>query len=125
MEKLTENQRKDIIQLCSIDNTKENIKKVANDYNVTERYVYKLLSKNKRGEIDNNILSNKSEFTKKADKIMDLAFSRLEEKLNSTDEKTTIQSLATLIGILYDKSRLENNLSTNNSSININIKVEK
>ena len=126
MEKLTENQRKEIIQICSINNSKENIKRVADEYNITTRYIYKLLKQDKCNELANtSILSNNGEFTKRANEIIKLAFDRIEEKLQKEDSKDTLSQLSTLIGIMYDKSRLENNLSTDNKAISINIKIEK
>lgn len=123
MEKLTEKERKEIVNLCSIDNSKENIKRVAQDYNITTRYIYKLL-KNDTLKGGNSIIPNESEFTKRANEMIELAFQRLEQRLKDEDDKATLSQLSTLIGILYDKSRLESNLSTENKSISINIKVE-
>jgi hypothetical protein len=53
-----------------------------------------------------------------------MVFDRMEKQLQE-DDKITLSQLSTTLGIMYDKSRLENNLSTSNNSININIKVEK
>lgn len=121
--KLTDEQRQSIIQLCKLDNSKENIKKVASDYNITARYIYKLLNSNASKELDNSILNNSNEFTKRANEIIKLILDRLEERV-LTDDKATLSQLSTTLGILYDKSRLENNLSTENKAININIKIE-
>ena len=125
MEKLTENQRKEIILAYKMDNSKENLQRICDTYGITRQYIYKLLKKDTTGALDNSILSNESEFTKRANEIIKLAFDRLEEKVRGGDEKATISQLATLIGILYDKSRLESNLSTENKAISINIKIEK
>lgn len=124
MPKLTSKQREEIITLCKIDNSKENIKKTANEYNITTRYIYKLLKSDASKEIEKNITESKQEFSKRANEIIKKLLDRIEEKA-LYDDKTTLSQLSTTLGILYDKSRLENNLSTNNSSININIKVEK
>ena len=53
-----------------------------------------------------------------------MVFDRLEKQIME-DDRATLSQLSTTLGILYDKSRLENNLSTENKSININIKIEK
>jgi len=124
MEKLNDKQRQEIISLCKLDTSKENIKKVASDYNITTRYIYKLLKTETSQEIEKSIIESKSEFTKRANEIIALLLDRIEEKALN-DDKTTLSQLSTTLGILYDKSRLENNLSTSNNSININIKVEK
>ena len=125
MEKLTEKERKDIISLCKINNSKDNIKKVANDYGITTRYIYKLLKSEASREIDNSIIGNGSEFTKRANEIIKLLLDKIEEKALNSDDKTTLSQLSTTLGILYDKSRLESNLSTENKAISINIKIEK
>ena len=125
MEKLTKEQRKDIIALCILDNSKENIAKVAHDYGITPRYIYKLLKSDTRKEVNNSIINSGDKFSKRLEHIIDLTLDRLEDKLLQYDDKTTLSQLSTTLGILYDKSRLEKNLSTDNKAININIKVEK
>lgn len=124
MPKLTIEQRKEIITAYKLDNTKENIQAICNKYNITRQYIYKLLKSDIVKDVDKSITESKQEFTKRANEIIKLILDRIEEKALN-DDKTTLSQLSTTLGILYDKSRLENNLSTNNSSININIKVEK
>ena len=124
MEKLTQKQRDEIILSYSLDNSKANIQKICNDFNITKQYVFKLAKKEKSKELEKTIIESQSEFTKRANEIIKIALNRLEYMIQN-DEKATISQVSTAIGILYDKSRLEQNLSTNNSSININIKVEK
>ena len=122
MRKLTEEQRKEILLSYKLDNSKNNISKLCNDYNITKQTIFNIAKSDIT--LDKNIIESQSNFTKRANEIITKAFDRLEDKLKD-DDKATISQLATLIGILYDKSRLENNLSTSNNSININIKVEK
>lgn len=124
MPKLTLEQRKEVITAYKLDNTKENIQAICNKYNITRQYIYKLLKSDIVKDVDKSITESKQEFTKRANEIIKLILDRIEEKALN-DDKTTLSQLSTTLGILYDKSRLENNLSTNNSSININIKVEK
>ena len=124
MPKLTIEQRKEIITAYKLDNTKENIQAICNKYNITRQYIYKLLKSDIVKDVDKSIIESKQEFTKRANEIIKLILDRIEEKALN-DDKTTLSQLSTTLGILYDKSRLENNLSTSNSSININIKVEK
>lgn len=124
MPKLTLEQRKEIITAYKLDNTKENIQAICNKYNITRQYIYKLLKSDIVRDVDKSITESKHEFTKRANEIIKKLLDRIEEKALN-DDKTTLSQLSTTLGILYDKSRLENNLSTNNSSININIKVEK
>lgn len=122
--KLTEEQRQVIIQELKLDYSRKNIDRICKDYNITKQYAYKLAKKDIKQEIEKNITSTDGEFTKKANHIIALVFERLEKELLNND-KITLSQLSTTLGILYDKSRLENNLSTSNNSININIKVEK
>lgn len=128
MLKLTEEDRQVIINTMKINNSKESVAKLCKDYDITRQYIYKLLrndlKKNSENSIEQSIINNESEFTKKANHIIDLIFARIEKELEN-GEKINISQLSTTLGILYDKSRLENNLSTSNNSININIKVEK
>lgn len=128
MIKLTEEDRQVIINTMKINNSKESVAKLCKDYDITRQYIYKLLrndlEKNSENSIEQSIKNNESEFTKKANHIIDLIFARIERELEN-GEKINISQLSTTLGILYDKSRLENNLSTSNNSININIKVEK
>lgn len=122
MRKLTDTQRQEILLSYKLDNSKVNIAKLCSEYGVTKQTIFNIAKKDIEGS--NSIIKDTSNFTKRANEIIEQAFDRLEDRLKE-DDKATISQLATLIGILYDKSRLENNLSTNNSSININIKVEK
>ena len=124
MRKLTEEQRKEIVLSYKLDNSKRNIAKICKDYNITEQYVFKLAKKETCQEIEKSIIESQSKFSKKADEIILKGLNRLEYMIEN-DEKATISQISTAIGILYDKSRLENNLSTSNNAITINIKVEK
>ena len=124
MEKLNETQRKEIILAYKLDNSKENIQRLCDEYNITRQYVFKLAKSKASQEIEKSIQESKEEFTKRANEIIKLLLDKIEEKALN-DDKTTLSQLSTTLGILYDKSRLENNLSTSNSAININIKVEK
>ena len=114
MRKLTEEQRKEILLSYKLDNSKNNISKLCNDYNITKQTIFNIAKSDIT--LDKNIIESQSNFTKRANEIITKAFDRLEDKLKD-DDKATISQLATLIGILYDKSRLENNLSTSNNSI--------
>jgi len=124
MSKLTNEDRQVIIESIKLDNTKANLARVCKEYNITRQYIYKLIKQDAKKNIEQSITPNNQEFTKKANHIIDLVFQRIEQELLEND-KITLSQLSTTLGILYDKSRLENNLSTSNNSININIKVEK
>lgn len=122
--KLNEEQRQVIVESVKLDNSKTNLARICKEYNITRQYIYKLIKKDAKKEIEQSITPNNQEFTKKANHIIDLVFQRIEQELINND-KITLSQLSTTLGILYDKSRLENNLSTENKAININIKVER
>lgn len=122
--KLNEQEKKEIKSLYMLDNSKTNIVKICNDYNITKRQVFNIA---KNDTIKNElgcIQTSSEDFTKRLESIILLTLEKIEEKLQEGD-KNTLSQLSTTLGILYDKSRLEKNLSTNNSSINIKIEIEK
>lgn len=124
MPKLTLEQRKEVIMAYKLDNTKENIQAICNKYNITKQYIYKLLKSDIVKDVDKSITESKGEFTKRCNEIIKKLLDRIEEKA-LYDDKTTLSQLSTTLGILYDKSRLENNLSTSNNDVQIHIKIEK
>lgn len=123
MVKLTEEQRKEVIASYLLDNSKSNIQKICNDYNITKQHIFKLAKSDVAKEVKSTIDSTKSEFTKRTNEIIKLLLDRIEQEVINGD-KITLSQLSTTLGILYDKSRLESNLSTDNKAININIKIE-
>lgn len=122
--RLSDDKAKEVIALYKLDNSKQNIAKICNDYNITKQTIFNLAKRDVAKDIEKSIIESKNDFTKKLDKLIDLTMDRLEEELTK-GEKITLSQLSTTLGILYDKSRLEKNLSTNNSSINIKIEIEK
>lgn len=124
MEKLTQKQREDIILSYKLDNSKSNIQSICNKYNITKQYIFKLAKKNTNSEIEKSINESKSEFTKRANVIIKQILDRIEQEVLEGD-KITLSQLSTTLGILYDKSRLEEGQSTSNQAINININIEK
>lgn len=124
MSKLSDEQRKEILLQYKLDNSKNNIAKICKDYNITKQTIFNIARSDIAQEIEQSITDNSSNFTKRAEKIIQMVFDRIEKEIQEGD-KITLSQLSTTLGILYDKSRLENNLSTSNNAININIKVEK
>lgn len=124
MVKLTKEQRKDIIASYKLDNSKANIQAICNQYGITRQYIFKLAKSDIAKDIEKSITESKEKFTKRTDIIISKILDRIEEEIQNGD-KITLSQLSTTLGILYDKSRLENNLSTSNNAIEINIKVEK
>ena len=120
MRKLTEEQRKEIVISHYLDNSNENIQYLMDTYNLSKQGLYNVINSK---DSKNYIQAYRPDLTKKLDRIIDIAMDKLEKALKKEDLKAL--DIAKILGIAYDKSRLENNLSTSNNLININIKVEK
>ena len=122
--RLSEDKAKEVIALYKLDNSKNNIQKICNDYNITKQTIFNLAKRDVSNSIEKSITESSNDFTKRLEELIDLTMGRIEQELKE-GEKITLSQLSTTLGILYDKSRLEKNLSTNNSSINIKIEIEK
>lgn len=125
--KLTEEDKKDIITQYVLDRSLENQTMLCNKYNITRQTIWKLsktINEKQKDEIINqSIKEYQKEFTKKTTIIINKMLDRLNKELENTD-KIQLSQLTTSIGILYDKMRLNENLSTSNNSIKIDIKIE-
>lgn len=125
--KLSIEDKHDIIQCYLLDRSNENMQLICSKYNITRQYVYKLLKtiseQTKNDIVNESIKEYQKQFTKKASVIIDMLLDRIKKELSNSD-KIQLSQLTTSLGILYDKSRLENNQSTSNQSININIKID-
>ena len=122
--KLTQEDIKDIMLYYYLDNRKQTIKDITNKYNISTRTYYNIVKDQKNKElIQKDIIEMKNNFTKKSQVIIDKALTTLNENIDNG--KVNNKDLITITGILYDKTRLEQNLSTSNNAISINIKVEK
>lgn len=124
MEKLSKQKREELKLEYKLDNSKSNLKRLIDKYGITERRLFQIVKEDFTEDSKQDITKNSYNFSKRANEIIKLALDRIEEMIKN-DDKITLSQLSTTLGILYDKSRLENNLSTSNNSININIKVEK
>jgi len=121
--KLTQEDIRDIMLYYYLDNTKSTLKEVLNKYNISKEYYYRLVKKEDNKKlIDNYITENRKLFTKKSELIIDKALNKINKNIDSGEVNN--KDLITITGILYDKTRLENNLSTQNNAISINIKIE-
>lgn len=118
-DKLSNEEKQAILLEYELNHTNSNIQAICSKYQITKRTIYDLIKKNN----ENSIIDYQSNFTKKANEIIALMLDRLENELKTSD-KINISQLSTSLGILYDKMRLNDNQSTSNSSININIKIE-
>lgn len=122
--KLTKTEQKEILASYKLDNSKSNINKLCHDYDITKQTIFNLAKSDAVKDIEQSITEQEGEFTKRVAELIKLTMDRIEKELQE-GEKITLSQLSTTLGILYDKSRLEKNLSTSNNSINIHIKVEK
>ena len=114
MKKLTEQQRKEIVISHYLNNSNENISRLMTEYNLSKQGLYDVIN---HKESKNYIKEYQPNLTKKFESIINKALEKLDYSVNSEDIKPL--DLVKIIGILYDKSRLENNLSTENKSISL------
>ena len=125
--KLTEEDKRNIIKEYVLDRSIENQTMLCNKYNITRQTIWKLsktINEDEKNKIiDASIKEYQKEFTKKTTVIINKMLDRLNKELENTD-KIQLSQLTTSIGILYDKMRLNENLSTSNNSIKIDIKIE-
>ena len=123
--KLSPEDKKNIVALYYLNRSDQSVQDIAKKYNITRRYVYKLIKQKENDpETKKYIIQSTQEFTKKNKIIMQQIQDAMLEKLKVDPDAVSFQQLATSYGILYDKTRLEENLSTSNNSVNISIKIE-
>ena len=121
--KLTQEDIKDIMLYYYLDNTKATRQDILNKYNISKQTYYNIIKDKKNIELVNKDITDKRQnFTKKSELIIDKALNKINDNIDN--DKANTKELITTLGILYDKTRLEQNLSTSNNSIQINIKVE-
>lgn len=122
--KLSEEDKQLITLDYYLNRSKENIQDICNKYNITSQTIYNIVKQEKyQKQLDNYITESRKNFSKKTSILIDKAIDKLQNKIDT--EEANIKDLTTTIGILYDKNRLEQNLSTSNNSININLKIER
>lgn len=122
--KLSEEDKKNIVVEYTLNRRTQNVEDLCKRYGITSRRLYQLV-KSEDGQkiLDKHIIESKKNFGKKLDMILEKTIDKLGEKIDDEDIKAL--DYAKIGGILYDKSRLEHNLSTSNNEIKINIKIEK
>ena len=122
--KLSEQDKQSIVLEYYLNRQTSNVLDICSKYNISSRRLYQIVKDEKyQKELNNYITECKNNFSKKTTMIIDKAINQLNEKIEDGD--ANIKDLTTTIGILYDKNRLEQNLSTSNNSININLKIER
>lgn len=121
--KLTEEDKQSIVLEYYLNRSKQNVQAVLDKYGISSRTLYSLVKQEKyQKQIDEYTNQCKKNFTKKSQIIIDKALNTINEKIDN--KEVNPRDLITITGILYDKTRLENNLSTSNNSIQINLKIE-
>lgn len=121
--KLSQEDKQQITLEYYLNRKKENIEDLCNRYNISRQTIYNIIrDKKNQKQLNDYITENRNNFTKKTSLLIDKAIDKLNDKIES--EEINAKDLVTTIGVLYDKNRLENNQSTSNNSININIKIE-
>lgn len=122
--KLSTEDIKEIMLYYYLDNTRATREEILNKYNISESYYYRLIKDKKNIELINkDITESKQLFSKKTEIIINKILNKVNNKVDTED--ASIKDLITSMGILYDKNRLEQNLSTSNNSIQINLKIER
>lgn len=122
--KLSDEDKQQIMVEYYLNRRKENVQDLCRRFDISDRTLYSLVKSDKGKEIlEQHITESRKNFGKKLDIILNKAIDGLNNRLENEDIKAL--EYAKILGITYDKSRLENNLSTSNNAININIKVEK
>lgn len=121
--KLTQEDIKQIMLYYYLDNRKQTRQEILDKYNISKQTYYNIIKDKKNIELINKDINEaRQNFTKKSEIIIDKALNTINKNIDNGDINN--KDLITITGILYDKTRLENNLSTSNNSININIKIE-
>ena len=122
--KLSEEDKKDIVVEYCLNRSFQNVEDLAKKYRISISYIYRLVKSNDGQQIlDRHIKESRSNFKKKLDLLLEKTYNKLNNALDTEEIKA--KDLALIGAMTYDKSRLENNLSTSNNSISINIKVER
>lgn len=121
--KLTQEDIKQIMLYYYLDNREQTRQDILNKYNISKQTYYNIIKDKKNIELINkDITEARQNFTKKSQIIINKALNRINENIDSGEVNN--KDLITITGILYDKTRLEQNLSTQNNAISINIKIE-
>ena len=125
--KLSDEDKHNIVLEYTLNKNKTTIDNICKKYEISPKTMYTILNqynqKEKNEIVENSIKEYKKNFTKTANLIINKALNKINNQLES-DKDINLNQLSTTIGILYDKTRLEDNLSTSNNSININIKID-
>ena len=121
--KLTEEDKKTIALEYVLNKSYQNIESLANKYNISVKTIYNIVNDKRYNQVvEKYITETSNNFKKKSKILIDKALNTINQKIEEGD--ASIRDLTILTGTLYDKTRLEDNLSTQNNAISINIKIE-
>ena len=110
-----------VYQVMQLYFTYGNNQRVATELNMPLSTVTDLVNKNiDKPEFVELRDKTRRKFSKDFEEIIDLAVNRLRQEIQKQD-KIPVSQLSTVVGTLYDKNRLENNESTENTNQTINI----
>ena len=127
--KLSIDDKKAILLEYTLNRTNDNVLNICSRYGISRQTLYNIIHSFDKQTTDliinESIKSYRKNFTKKANNIIEKALNKIDNQLNDNNNNIDISKLSTMLGILYDKTRLEDNLSTSNNSFNININIDK
>lgn len=122
--KLTDEDKQSITLEYYLNRSNENIQDICTRYSISKQTIYNIVKDEKyQKQLERHINQTRQNFSKKTSILIDKAIDKLQNKIDT--EEVNNKDLITAIGVLYDKNRLEQNLSTSNNSININLKIER
>lgn len=122
--KLTDEDKADIAMSHLLDRSIKNTDALCDKYNITRKTIYNIVNDKKNKELVEKAISDKEEvFCKKCTILIDKALNRINREIEN-GESIDVGKLATVAGILYDKSRLEKGLSTENKAVSVNINID-
>lgn len=114
-----------IYKIMQLYFTYGNFTDVSNELDVPESTVRDIVNNNKdKPEFAELRDKTRRKFSKDFERIIDKAIKRLDREIDEQD-KIPVSQLSTVVGTLYDKNRLENNESTENTNQTINIGFSK
>ena len=110
-----------VYQVMQLYFTYGNSARVAEELDMPETTVRDLVNKNKdKPEFVELRSKTRRKFSEDFEEILDLAINRLKQEIKLQD-KIPVNNLSTVIGTVYDKNRLEQGESTENTTQTIKI----
>lgn len=114
-----------VYQVMQLYFTYGNYQKVATELDMPLTTVIDLVKKNiDKPEYVELRTKTRRRFSEDFEEILDLAITRLKSEI-AVQDKIPVSQLSTVIGTVYDKNRLENDQSTDNTEQTIKIEFSK